>query len=224
MRKLIVLMVILFALFSCSSKEAQSPDFLYGSKLYSNFVNYYLKGKPVLAESAFRKSEYQFLSMDAQCNLSRIYIGRYVLDEGGEDEAALKRADEYAVLGSCQSEKETVKYLSGVKYDKALLPAPYNDIAEADTEKLVKLSENDDFPDYTKTRLLRKAAIAYIMTDAAEAEKLAERALVLDRFNGWSLNILRDLIIIKTAADKQGKDLKDIEKRIGLVKAVLNKK
>ncbi|MGD9808455.1 MAG: hypothetical protein AB7E76_12225 [Deferribacterales bacterium] len=224
MRKTAVVFIISLMIFSCSSKEAQSPDFLYGSKVYANFVDYYLKGKPILAQAAFNKAEYQFLSMDAMCNLSRIYIGRFVLEEGGEDQTALEKANNYASLGSCQNEIEAVKYLSGVNYDKKLLPEPYSEIAGADGEKLINLSDNKELPDYTRTRLLRNAAIGYIMSDAPLAEELAERALVIDRFNGWSLNILRDLTIIKAAAEKQEKDTLDIEKRIGLVKAVLNKK
>jgi len=224
MRKLITLTIILFALFGCGSKEVQSPDFLYGSKLYNNFVNYYLKGKAKLADQAFLEAENQFLKMDAMCNLSRIYIGRFVLEEGGKDLAALDRAGEYASLGSCKKEKEAVKYLLGKEYDKELLPEPYSQIDGADNKKLVTLSDNKEFPDFTKTRLLRTAAIGYIVSDAEQAQTLAERALVLDRFHGWSLNILRDLTIIKTAMRKQGKEIEDIEKRIELVKTVVGKK
>ena len=224
MRKITVVFIMSLVLLSCSSKEAQSPDFLYGSKLYANFVNYYLKGKPILAQTAFNKAEYQFLRMDAMCNLSRIYIGRYVLEEGIDDKTALSKAAEYASLGSCQKELEAVKYLSGDNYNKELLPEPYSDTAGASGEELLRLSDNEEFPDYTRTRLLRSAAIGYIVSDAPLAEKLAERALVIDKFNGRSLNILRDLTIIKTSAEKQGKNTLDIEKRIELVKAVLNKK
>jgi len=223
MKKILIIICIASALTACS-KPKKSSDFLFGSKLYNKYVEYYLKGQPRLAERAFANAENQFLKMDAMCNLSRIYIGRYVLDEGGREDSVLLKSSEYASLGDCKSELESIKYLSGEKYDKKLLPSPYSEIAEADSEKLVKLSDNKEFADYTKTRLLRAAAIGYLVSNPVKAEELAEKALVTDKFNGWSLNILRDLIIIKSAREKQKKKTEDIKKRIELVKAVLGKK
>ncbi|ADD68453.1 hypothetical protein Dacet_1689 [Denitrovibrio acetiphilus DSM 12809] len=224
MKKITVMILFAVLLGACASKPAQSPDFIYGNKLYNNFVNYYLSGKARLAERAFHDAEEQFLRMDAMCNLSRIYIGRYVLDEAGEDLAALEKASEFASLGACTAEGETIKFLLGKSYEKSLLPEPYYYTAEADTEKIVSLSGDSDFPDYTRTRLMRRAAIDYIVTDPAKSEKLSEAAIVIDRFNGWSLNILRDLIIIKLAKEKMGQNTEDIKKRIELVKIVLPKK
>lgn len=221
---MITLIISLMVVFSCCSKPAKSPDFLYGSKLYNNFTNYYLKGEPELAEMAFAKAEYQFLKMDAMCNLSRIYIGRYVLDEDNSEYNVLAKAKEYGKLGDCSSELEAIRYLSGEKYDKTLLPAPYNILAGADNEKLVSISEDKETSDYTKTRLLRKVAIDYLVTDPEKSFELAGKALVIDKFNGWSLNILRDLIIVKIALEKQGKETEEIIKRIDLIKVSLGKK
>lgn len=221
---LVTFLTSLMLLTNACSKPAKSPDFLFGSKLYNKFTDYYLKGEPRLAEMAFANSENQFLKMDAMCNLSRIYIGRYVLDEEGDEKNILVKASEYAELGDCVSELESIKYLSGEKYDKKLLPEPYADIAGADVEKLVSISEKKETPDHTGTRLLRKAANDYLVTDPAKAQELAEQALVTDRFNGWALNILRDLIIIDAALEKQNKENKEIKKRIELIKASLGKK
>lgn len=223
MKKLTVFLAAALFISACGAK-VKSPDFLFGSKLYSQFTDYYLKGEARLAEHAFAGSEAQFLKMDAMCNLSRIYIGRYVLDEPGTEPSLLLRAAEFAELGACAEEAESVKYLSGETYDKKLLPEPYSLEAGADAEKLVSLSGDEDLPDYTRTRLMRTAAIAYIVNSPEQAEELAERAIVLDRFNGWSLNILRDLIIIKNARLEQNKETDEIVKRIELLKAVLNKK
>lgn len=223
MKKITIILCMLILTVSCS-KPQKSPDFLFGSKLYNKYVDYYLKGEARLAENAFGNAESQFLRMDAMCNLSRIYIGRFVLDEGGAEQNILVKAEEYAKLGKCDAEISAIMYLSGEKYDKTFLPEPYKSQSDADSEKLVKLSENKDYPDYTKTRFLRKAAIDYIVGNPAKAEELAEKALVTDRFNGWSLNILRDLIIIKASYEKQNKDTEEIIKRIELIKSVLNKK
>jgi len=224
MRKLLILICIAAVTASCGSKPAKSPDFLYGSKLYSNFVNYYLKGEPRLAEMAFASAENQFLKMDALCNLSRIYIGRFVLDESGVEKGILEKSRKYAELGKCFSENEAISFLSGEKYDKDILPEPYSQIAGADNDKLVSISENKDLPDYTKTRLLRKVAIAHIVSNPTKSEELVQRALIIDKFNGWSVNILRDLVILKLSAEKQGKDTSDIKQRIELIKAVVSNK
>ncbi|PLX69572.1 MAG: hypothetical protein C0603_01200 [Denitrovibrio sp.] len=224
MRKILILICVIALVMSCGSKPQKSPNFLFGSKLYSNFVNYYLKGEPRLAEMAFASAENQFLRMDAMCNLSRIYIGRFVLDEGGEEESGLSKARAYATLGECQSEIEAIKYLSDENYDKKLLPDPYAQIAGADKKTLVELTDDKKMANYTKTRLLRNVAIGYLVSNPTKSEELANKALVIDRFNGWSLNILRDLIIIKTSREKIGKNNEDINKRIKLIKASLNKK
>lgn len=223
MRKILIFICMAVLLASCS-KPQKSDDFLYGSRLYNNFADYYLKGKARLAEHNFALAENQFLRMDAMCNLSRMYIGRYVLDEGGNEKNVLLKAKEYAKLSDCKHELAAADYLLGEKYDKESLPEPYKSISGADKEKLVSLSEDSEYPDYTKTRLLRRAAIDYIVSSPAKAEELANKALVIDRFKGWSLNILRDLTIIKTSRAKQGKDTEDIIKRIELIKAALNKK
>lgn len=223
MKKITIILCAAFLLVSCS-KPQQSPDFLYGSKLYEKFVNYYLKGEARLAEHAFAGAEAQFLQVDSMCNLSRLYIGRYVLDEGGNEQNILKKSAEYAKLGGCEAENAVILYLSGEKYDRTLLPEPYRSSAGADAGKLASLSEDKDFPDYTRTRLLRRAAIDYIVGNPEKSEELANSALVMDKFNGWSLNILRDLIIIKTSREKQSKENEDIIKRIELIKTVLNKK
>lgn len=224
MRKLLILFTIVITISGCGAKEAQSPDFLYGSKLYNNFVQFYLKGKTRLADMAFANSENQFLKMDAMCNLSRIYIGRLVLEEEGMDDAVLSRAIEYAKIGKCESESVVISFLQGEEYDKKVLLEPYSLIAGAKADELVNVAGDDKLPGYTRTRLLRKAALQYISSDPSKAEITAEAALVIDRFHGWSLNILRDLTIIKVAREKSGKDFKDINKRIELVKTVLSKK
>lgn len=221
---LVTLITSLMVMVSGCSKPPKSPDFLFGSKLYNKFVDYYLKGEPRLAEMAFAQSENQFLKMDAMCNLSRIYIGRYVLDEEGDEENILIKAGEYGKLGDCSSELEAIKYLSGEKYDKTLLPKPYEEISGADSEKLVSISEDKEMSGFTRTRLLRTAAEGYLLSDPAKAAELAERALTIDRFNGWSLNILRDLIIVKSSLEKQNKEIVEVNKRIELIKAALDKK
>ncbi len=49
MRRIIILLCITALVVSCGSKPKKSPDFLFGSKLYSKYVDYYLKGEARLA-------------------------------------------------------------------------------------------------------------------------------------------------------------------------------
>jgi hypothetical protein len=224
MRKLILISTVSFLLFSCGSKPVSSPDFLYGSRFFNVYMENYLKGEPKVAESYFYKAEAQFRKVDSLCNLSRIYIGRYVLEEGDGDKAVLETAKKYADLGTCEEEQQSVLYLSGQTYDKSKLPEPFDSTAGADRERIAGIATDSKFDDITKTRLLRKAAIDYIIDSPEKAEQLAEKALDIDKYHGWSLNLLRDLIIIKNARIKQGKNADDIATRIELIRSVMVKK
>jgi hypothetical protein len=224
MKKIIVVASLLILMTACGSKPKQSQDFVYGSQLYKRFTNYYLKGEPVLAEKSFAAAEKQFLSVDGLCNLSRIYIGRYVLDEGKGEPVLLEKAAEYSKLGKCESEKSAILYLMESDYDKKVLPEPFKSLAKAGLEDIEDLAESSDFQDVTRSRLYRKAAIGYLLTTPEKSYQLAEAAMKIDKFHGWSVNILRDMIIMKSSLIKQGKDTKDINKRIELIKSVLNKK
>jgi len=224
MRNLLIVTAISLLMLSCSGKPKSSPDFLYGSRYYNVYMENYLKGEPKVAESYFYKAEAQFRRVDSLCNLSRLYLGRYVLEEGQEDAAVLEMAKKYAALGQCQEEAESVLYLSGQAHDRDKLPEPFRTISGATPEKLASAAESSKFDDVTKTRLLRKAAIGYIMDSPALSEELAEKALAIDKYHGWSLNLLRDLIIIKNARIRQGKNAEDIITRIELVKSVMVKK
>ncbi|MCD8553022.1 hypothetical protein [Seleniivibrio sp.] len=224
MKNLIIILTAAVLLYSCASKPQSSPDFLYGSRFFNVYMENYLKGEPKVAESYFYKAEAQFRKVDSLCNLSRIYLGRYVLEEGEEDPAVLELAKKYADLGACEEEQQSVLYLTGQKYDGNKLPEPFRTIEGTDREKLAYIATDSKFDDVTKTRLLRKAAIDYIIDNPKRSEELAEKALELDKYHGWSLNLLRDLIIIKNARIKQGKNADDIATRIELIKSVMVKK
>ncbi len=224
MRKLIILTAAALLVFSCGSKQKSAPDFLYGSKLYSQFQMYYLKGDAKLADYNFYKSEAQFMKVDSVCNLSRIFIGRFVIQETGEDTASLEVAKKYAEAGRCSEENNIIAYLENKDFDKDKLTEPYSTINKLSLKEMASADVNSYFDDVTKTRLLRKASINYIMQNPALSEEIAQKAIAIDKLNGWSLNILRDLIIIKEARLKQNKEVKDIETRIQLIKTQLIKK
>jgi hypothetical protein len=222
MMKYILMTVICLMLASCGG-EKKSADFLYGSRLYEKFVGYYLRGEARLAERAFANAETQFMKTDSVCNISRMYIGRYVLDEGGEDLSILDRAMVFAELEKCLPEIESIRYLSGEKYDKNILPEPYRMEAGLDAKGLAELAGDKKLADYTRSRLYRKASVSLLKDSPDESAEYAGLALEIDKFNGWSLNILRDLMIIKFCLQRQGLETKEINKRIELLKTVLDK-
>jgi len=222
-RNFIIILTLSALLYSCASKPESSPDFLYGSRFFNVYMENYLKGEPKVAESYFYKAEAQFRKVDSLCNLSRIYLGRYVLEEGDGDPAILETAKKYADLGACEEEQQSALFLGGQTFDKDKLPEPFKSIQGADREKIADMADNSKFDDVTKTRLLRNAAIGYIIDSPERSEELAEQALVIDKYHGWSLNLLRDLIIIKNARMKQGKNTDDIATRIELIKSVMIK-
>lgn len=224
MKKLIILIASAAVIASCASKPQSSEEFLYGSKLYNEFQEYYLKGEPELADAAFLKAEAQFQKVDSVCNLSRIYIGRYTLDEAANNTQALDTARRYAEIGSCTEEQQVLNFIEQKPFDKDKLPEPYATINGLSTEAIISKAENDKFDDITSTRLLRNVAIGYIISNPAQAEEIMQKALTVDKYHGWTLNILRDLIIIKSAMEKQNKDTDDIEARIKLVKLHMIKK
>ena len=224
MKKLAILITAALLAVSCASKEKSSEDFLYGSRLYNQFMEYYLKGDAKLADYNFYKAEEQFLKVDGMCNLSRLYLGRYIIQETEDDSASLEVAKKYADAGKCEEENNLIAYFSGKQYNKGLLPEPYKTISKLSGEKLYDAAFDDDFDDITRTRLLRKVSIGYIMQNPSLAEDIAQEALDIDKQRGWSLNIMRDLIVIKSARDKQNKDSADIDTRIRLIKTQLIKK
>jgi len=224
MIRYILLIAISLVIAGCGSKPKQSQDFVFGSQLYGKFTNYYLKGEARLAEHSFRAAESQFLKIDGLCNLSRIYIGRFVLDEGQGEVGVLERASEYARLGKCENEREIILYLMGKDYEKRFLPEPYRSVAGAGREYVEFLAGSNRFPDVTRSRLYRRASVAYLKSRPSYARGLAEKALEIDKFYGWSVNILRDLIIIRSSLVKEEKDTADIDKRIKLIRLALDKK
>lgn len=224
MKKMIMLLSLIVLLSGCGAKQKSSQDFLHGSRLYHQFQESYLSGDPKLADYNFYKAEAQFQRVDGICNLSRIYIGRYVIQETENDIPALEMAKKYAETAGCAEELNAVNFFMKKDFKAELLPEPYKSINGLSGEKLIKAAESDKFDDITKTRLLRKAAIDYIMTNPALSEDVAGNALAVDKLHGWSLNILRDLIIMKNACEKQNKDCRNIETRIELVRTQVIKK
>jgi len=224
MKKLLIFVVIAIFLMSCSSKKV-SQSYTLGEDRFLKYIDTYLQGLP-LSEVYFLKSVDTFQKRDDFCNLSRLYITKYLLNEEEIDEKSINTAFFYAENGNCLTEKNLINYHLQKEYDEDKLPTYY--------KTYIKIVENNDYtalnkklsksPDYFLSRVLRKTAIEVLEKDPKLAVTLVEDAHKIDAFNGWTLNLYRDLLILKKGYEIQDIDTEKIDVRIENLKVKLHKK
>jgi hypothetical protein len=227
MKKLIIIILCLFTAVACGGKKL-SGEFLYASNLYSTSTDYYLKGEQLLADISFYKSVDAFQRMDDLCNISRLYIGRYVLSEDNASAEDLVTANRYASLDSCEEEKTVIAFLSGNEYDADLLEEPYSLLAKTyednKTGRLVSYAGGEKTPKETASRLYRFSAAKMASSEPEEACELLKTARELDSLQGWTLNIYRDLNLMLSVCKDNSIDKEQISKRSELLRQILIKK
>ena len=220
--KYLFLGALILLVTNCSSTK-YSDSFIYGEKLFTNFINSYLKGDDV-AEVFFLKSVDTFQRSDDFCNLSRIYLTKFLLNEEEHDEKSFTQGKLYAENGECIKETNLFEFYGGGKFDENLFDSYYESylkiLNKNDIQELLK--ENDNFPDYFHSRVLRSFAKSGY-TDKKTKIKLIEKALEIDRFNGWTLNLLRDYSLLKEFYDSEEK-ISQITAKIELLREKLHKK
>jgi hypothetical protein len=224
MKKLLIFVVIAIFLSSCSSKKV-SQSYTLGEDRFLKHIDTYLQGLPV-SEVYFLKSVDAFQKRDDFCNLSRLYITKYLLNEEEIDEKSINIAYFYAKNGNCFSEQNLINYHLQKEYDEDKLPTYY--------KTYIKVVENNNYaslnkklsksPDYFLSRILRKTATEILEKDPKLAVSLVEDAHKIDAFNGWTLNLYRDLLILKKGYEMQGMDTETIDVRIENLKVKLHKK
>ena len=224
MKKAIIVIIITIMSVSCT-KVKQSEDFLHGDRLYFKFVDHYLSGEPRLAEFNFYKGISVFRRMDSVCNISRFYIARYVLDEEGPEFSLIENAEDFARLGKCSAESEVARYLAGRDYDIKKLAEPYNLIAiflkEHDDGKLISYAENEKTQRYSASRIYRFLAKHYLISNPDKAFGLAKKAHEIDKFNGWTLNLYRDLKLMISARKNSGGEYEHLNTRKDILEKTL---
>jgi len=226
-RYLLLTALTLF-LISCGGGGAkQSPDFLYGSKLYDNYTNFYLKGNILLADKNFLKAVDTFQKMDSACNLSRLYIGRYVLNEENREEKLLEAAMKFASFEKCEAETHITEHLMRRKVPEGNLEEPYKSIAKMNRTNnegdVLSYINDKDTTEVSKSRLYRLLAKRNINGNLKKAEEYVNLAHDIDRFNGWTLNLYRDIKILITIYEKTGRPTDGLIKRENMLSIKLHK-
>ncbi len=224
---LIVLITGLFLVLGCSSKK-YSSGYLYGEKLYDSYIDLYLKGNRELAELNFYKSVSVFAERDDMCNISRLYISRYLLAEDYGEKTYLIKAEKYAVLKNCETEKNLINFLFHSDYNVDILNDLYvaysHFLKTGEVSDLEKALANKKLNDSAKSRFYRILANNYIKSDIKRAGEYIDLAYEIDTFNGWTLNILRDLKLKLKICENTKYKCESIKKRILFIKNKLNKK
>lgn len=214
--------VLIVFIVSCSSPK-YSDNFLYGERLFMNFIDSYLKGQDV-AETFFIKSVDIFQRSDDFCSLSRIYLTKFLLNEEYEDNKTFNQGKFYAESDNCVKEKNIYAFYRGENYDINLLDEYYKSylkmLSKNDIQSI--LEKENNFPDYFHSRVLR-SYVRNVKLDHKTSEKILEKAIEIDRFNGWTLNLLRDYILMEQLDPSQER-ISQIKLKIELLSRKLSKK
>jgi len=217
-KKLGVALIIIFVLFGCSSKRV-SPVYTEGENLFKKYIDNYLKGKQVY-EVYFDKTVNIFLRVDDFCNLSRVYLSRFLLNEEITDVTSLEKAKFFADTGNCSDEENIIDYLTGKKYNFNKLPVHYQKYIKYKNSKKIENMGNvlKDAPEYFTSRVLRETAVGL---DGNDALTLIDEAYKIDTFNGWTLNIYRDLKMKRDILKNIKEDTSNIDIRINNLENIL---
>jgi len=193
-------------------------------RYFENYIKYYFQGNFTLAETNFLKAVDLFQKSDDQCNLSKLYISKNLIEN---DNISLEYAKRYALLGHCDEEINTIDFLSGKPYIYDKLPSSLKIQAQEfkSAEELIKILSKDDFSDWTRSRLYRDFAQRFInRSDTNNSDMLIEYALKIDRYNGWTYNIQKDLLLIKEICLLKHDDCKYIDERLDIINRKMIKK
>jgi len=217
-KRLGVALIIIFLVFGCSSKRV-SPVYKEGENLFKKYIDNYLKGKQVY-EVYFDKTVNIFQRVDDFCNLSRVYLSRFLLNEEITDVTSLEKAKFFADTCNCSDEENIIDYLTGKKYNFNKLPEYYQKyIKYKNSKKINNMGDVlKDAPEYFTSRVLRETAIGLNGNDALI---LIDEAYKIDTFNGWTLNIYRDLKIKRDILKNIKGDTSNIDMRINSLENIL---
>ncbi|MCX8083457.1 MAG: hypothetical protein N3C60_00845 [Calditerrivibrio sp.] len=217
-----IFIALLLFLIGCSSKKV-SDGFLLAERYFENYIRYYNSGDFKLSEINFLKSVDSLQKADDNCNLSKIYIGRYLLEDNA---TYIEYAKRYALIGHCEDEINSINFLVGQKYDYKKLPKSlqlqakhYNSSQDA-----IKELSDETIPDWTKSRLGRNITLRFININLLEeANKLIEFVLQIDRYNSWTYNLKKDLTIKKDICNLKKDNCEFIDERLDMINKKLNK-
>lgn len=191
-------------------------------------MDLYLKGNFDLASRSFYKSLKSFQNRDDMCNISRLFISRYFVKEDYDNYKYLDKAEKYASLKECRSEKNLIRLLKGREYNEDYLSKLYRAYAgfkeSGKSAELLSELGKKHINDSAKSRFYRLLALNKIDSDIATAEKFIEKAHEIDSFHAWKLNIYRDLRLkYKICKEKNNVSCDNLKIRIKIIKKELYK-
>jgi len=205
-----------------------SPEYLYGKRMYERYVDLYLKGDFDLASRSFYKSMKSFQNRDDMCNISRLFISRYFVDEDYDNYKYLDKAEKYASLKECRSERNLIRLLKGQECNEdylSKLSRAYAEFRESgESAELLSELDTKQTHDSAKSRFYRLLALNKIDSDIAKAEKFVEKAHEIDSFHAWKLNIYRDLRLkFKICKEKNNVSCDNLKIRMEMISNRLGK-
>ncbi|GAB1534568.1 hypothetical protein ADMFC3_01990 [Geovibrio sp. ADMFC3] len=228
MKRITLLILFCLAAAACGDKPKSSAEYIYASSLHKNYSSYYYKGDSKMADITFYKALDAFQRMDSVCNISRLYITKYVLAEQEASSDELAKASAYSELAECVDEKLIISFLAGDSIKNTDdLEKPFSLIAEfmktGKYSDLLSYADGGNTNPDSKVRLYRLIAANLTDSEPEKSCELAEKARVIDSTYGWTLGISRDLAIMIEAYGKLGRDTSVLIERKRLIDAKLAK-
>lgn len=229
MKKMLIVLALLTTVISCGKKQ-NTTEYVYAASMHRDYATYYYKGNFPVADFTFYKGVDAFVRMDSMCNVSRMYITRYIIAEESSIIADLENAFAYAEIGNCYEEMLITGFLQGDTIENTNnLEKPFSLIA--DFQRTGKYSSLEYYAesqigtdDSSAVRIYRLIANSILDKEPKKAFELAEKARHIDSAYGWTLGLSRDLEIMIKSNAKQGKETSDLIERKKLIDAKLTKK
>ncbi len=210
---------------ACSSSKKTSIPLSSAHLKYNKYIELKLKGESRLASAYFDKVAVSYIKLDRMCDLSRLYISKYIFNLPEKDSKVISIAYNYAKSGKCNNEENILNYLAGKDYDIDKLEIPFKIYASYKKNNNIEILfdgiDNDELTDYAKTRLIRYTVKQIIDKDIDKADELIKQAKEIDSFNGWTALIYKDLLLMKQICSKSKTDCVYLDKRIELISNIL---
>ncbi|MEF3255389.1 MAG: hypothetical protein K6348_07505 [Deferribacterales bacterium] len=200
-----------------------SETFLSGDRYFENYKKYYATGEFKLAKTNFLKAVDQFQRSDDICNLSALYISKFLIEN---DNKSLDFAKRYALMGYCQNEINSIDFLVGgaFKYDQLPRSLKIQSTEFKSVDELLKQLKSKELDDFSRSRLGRIFVQKLIEKKiAVDADKIINFTLDIDRFNGWTYFLKEDLILKKRVCELKKDECKYIDERLDIIQMKLNK-
>lgn len=210
-----------------SDKPKPSADLSGAHMQFERSIDYYLKGETALSDYAFARSEYDYRRMDMPCNVARMAMVRFMVDEEKHSDDYLAKAVSYAEKTGCAEEANSAAFLSNKPFTTPL-EEPVSQLAMLLQGKHSQVADYAGQPDVsprTASMLYRGAARAAMKAgDFPAASEYTLKALTIDKHQAWTLNLLRDEKLMHSILTAQGKPADAVAARIAILEAELDKK